>query len=66
MSNSKKNDEQLHEAGVIDKTQLHDDHINAINQLSAEEVKNLISIHQKLKKESDGGDAPEQPVGIFL
>ncbi|XPF93713.1 aroma-sacti cluster domain-containing protein [Colwellia sp. RE-S-Sl-9] len=60
MSNTKTNVEQLHEAGALDKDRLHEDHVNAINQLSQEEVDHLKSINKKIQNQSG------QPVGIIL
>lgn len=60
MSDTKTNVEQLHDAGVLDKETLHEDHVNAINQLSQEEIGHLKSINQKIKNDSG------QSVGIAL
>lgn len=43
------NTDKLHEAKVVDKTQLNDDNIKAIESLSEEEVKQTINIANKLK-----------------
>jgi len=42
------NTDKLHEAKVIDKEQLTDDHKKSIESLSSEEVEQLISISKKL------------------
>lgn len=60
MSDEKNNIDQLHECGALDKSRLHEDHIDAINQLSQEEVEHLKSINKKVQSESG------QPVGIIL
>lgn len=60
MSNTKTNVEQLHDAGALDKDRLHEDHVNAINQLSQEEVDHLKSINKKIQNQSG------QSVGIIL
>ncbi|WP_077341552.1 aroma-sacti cluster domain-containing protein [Pseudocolwellia agarivorans] len=60
MSDTKTNVEQLHEAGALDKDRLHEDHVNAINQLSQEEVDHLKSINKKIQNQSG------QSVGIIL
>ena len=60
MSNNKSNTEHLHDEGVINKADLHEDHIKAIDQLSSEEVEHLKSISKKV--ESSSG----KPVGIAL
>ncbi|NQZ21019.1 MAG: hypothetical protein HRT53_03090 [Colwellia sp.] len=43
------NTDKLHNAKVLDKTQLNDDNIKAIESLSEEEVKHAINISEKLK-----------------
>ncbi|MBA6232543.1 MULTISPECIES: hypothetical protein [unclassified Colwellia] len=46
------NTDKLHEANVIDKEKLNDDHKKSIESLSNEEVEQVISISKKL------GDIP--------
>jgi len=60
MSDNKSNVDKLHEAGALDKERLHKDHIEAINQLSQEEIEHLKSINEKVQKNSG------QSVGIIL
>lgn len=60
MSDKKSNTDELHEAGALNKEDLHEDHIKAIDQLSKEEVEHLKSISKKVKNKSG------QPVGIGL
>ncbi len=60
MTDNKSNTDQLHEAGALNKDDLTEDHIEAIDQLSQEEVEHLKSISKKVNK--DGG----KPVGIGL
>jgi len=60
MSDNKSNVDKLHEAGALDKERLHEDHIEAINQLSQEEIEHLKSINEKVQKNSG------QSVGIIL
>jgi len=43
------NTDKLHEANIIDKNQLDQDHIKSIESLSSEEVEHTISISKKLK-----------------
>jgi hypothetical protein len=42
------NTDKLHEAKIVDRTKLDDDHIKAIESLSDEEVTNTINIAKKL------------------
>lgn len=60
MSDKQSNSEYLHAEGVINRDELHEDHIKAIDQLSQEEVEHLKSIGKKI----DQGDG--KPVGIGL
>ncbi|MEW6991233.1 hypothetical protein AADZ91_11130 [Colwelliaceae bacterium 6441] len=59
MSNKKSNTDQLHDAKIFDKKDLHEDHIKAIDSLSQEEVEHLKSIGKKLNDVSPS-------VGYFL
>jgi len=47
------NTDKLHEASVIDKEKLNDDHKKSIETLSSEEVEQIINISKKL------GDIPQ-------
>jgi hypothetical protein len=49
MSN-KSNTEHLHEAGVIDKSDISEEHQKAIDTLSKEEIENLKAIDGNMKK----------------
>ncbi|GAA6205837.1 hypothetical protein [Thalassotalea sp. SU-HH00458] len=60
MSNNKSNTEHLHEEGVVNKAELSDEHVNAIDSLSAEEIEQIKSIHKNVNKDNDN------PVGIFF
>lgn len=53
------NTDKLHEAKVIDKEKLNDDHKKSIETLSSEEVEQVISISKKL------GDVPQTTGTIF-
>jgi len=59
MTDNKSNTDHLHEAGVINKADLDKDHLEAIESLSKEEIENLKSIDEKMKKTNSG-------VGVFL
>lgn len=56
----KSNTEHLHEEGVLDKSELHEDQIKAIDSLTPQEVETLKSISKKHKKSGD------KPVGVLL
>ncbi len=43
------NTDKLHEGNIVDKEQLNDDHIKAIESLSKEEIEHSINISKKLK-----------------
>jgi len=43
--------DKLHQAGVLDKDKLTQDHIDAINNLSDDELKHIEAIHKKLTPE---------------
>ena len=60
MSANKSNTEDLHECGAINKDDLSDEHTQAIESLSKEEVEQLKSIHKNANKGKD------RPVGIFV
>jgi hypothetical protein len=60
MSDNKNNIDLLHEAGVVNKADLSDEHIDAINSLSKEEIEQLKSIHKNANKGKD------RPVGIVF
>lgn len=60
MTDSKNNVEQLHEAGALNKKELSEEHVKAINSLSQEEVEQLKSINKNVGNESDSS------VGIFI
>lgn len=60
MTNKKSNTDHLHEEGVLNKDDLHDDHIKAIDMLPEEEVEHLKRINERVKKGSG------QPVGIVF
>lgn len=60
MTDKQSNSDHLHEEGVINKEDLHDDHIKAIDQLSSEEIEHLKSISKKVQTSSG------KPVGIAL
>ena len=53
------NTDKLHEAKVINKEELNDDHKKSIESLSSEEVEQIISISKKL------GDVPQTTGTIF-
>ena len=53
MTDSINNVEQLHEAGALNKKELSEEHIKAINSLSQEEVEQLKSIHKNVNKDKD-------------
>ncbi|MDO6445913.1 hypothetical protein Q4493_09030 [Colwellia sp. 1_MG-2023] len=59
MSN-KSNTEYLHDEGVLNKSDLSTEHVEAIDSLSKLEVEQLKSIHDNANKDKD------QPVGIFV
>jgi hypothetical protein len=60
MSDNKSHTDHLHEAGVVNKADLSDEHIQAINSLSKEEIEQLKSIHKNANKGRD------QPVGVIF
>lgn len=60
MTDSISNTDYLHEAGVVNKADLSDEHKQAIDSLSKEEVEQLKSIHNNANKGKD------QPVGIVF
>ncbi|NQZ82979.1 MAG: hypothetical protein HRT52_18370 [Colwellia sp.] len=60
MTDKQSNTDQLHQEGALNKDDLHEDHIKAIDQLSQEEVEHLKAINKKVQKDSG------QPVGIVL
>jgi hypothetical protein len=60
MADNKSNTDLLHEAGVVNKADLSDEHIEAIDSLSKEEIEQLKSIH---KNANIGKD---RPVGIIF
>ena len=60
MTDKKSNTDQLHEAGVLKKEDLHEDHVKAIEQLSQKEVEHLKTMNEKVQK--DGA----KPVGIIF
>jgi hypothetical protein len=43
------NTDKLHDAKIIDKDKIDEDHVKAIESLSAEEVEHTINISKKLK-----------------
>jgi len=53
------NTDKLHDAKVVDKDKLTDEHIKSIESLSTEEVEQTISVAKKLK------DVPPAVGGIF-
>jgi len=57
------NTDKLHQAGVLDKDKLTQDHIDAIDNLSDDEVKHIESIHKKLTPEEK---ATSKVVGLPL
>jgi len=59
MTNKKSNTDQLHDAGIINKEELDDDHKKAVDSLSQEEVEHLKSIDKNMKKVNSS-------VGVFL
>ena len=60
MTDNKTNTDHLHDAGIINKPELSDEHIKAIDSLSKEEVEQLKSIHKSANKDNDN------PVGIVI
>jgi hypothetical protein len=60
MSDIKSNTDYLHECGAINKADLSDEHTQAIESLSKEEIEQLKSIHKNANKGKD------RPVGIFV
>ncbi|MBA6348223.1 MULTISPECIES: hypothetical protein [unclassified Colwellia] len=60
MSNNKSNADHLHDAGVVNKAELSDEHLKAIDSLSKEEVAQLESIHKSANKGND------KPVGVIV
>jgi hypothetical protein len=60
MSNNESNTDHLHEAGVVNKADLSDEHIQAIDSLSKEEIEQLKSIHKNANKGKD------HPVGVVF
>lgn len=59
MSDNKSNTEHLHEEGVINKDDLDDNHVKALDSLSKEEIESLKSIDKNMKKNNPS-------VGIVL
>jgi hypothetical protein len=45
------NTEKLHQAGILDKDKLTQDHIDAINNLSDDELAHIEAVHKKLTPE---------------
>ena len=45
------NIDKLHQAGVLDKDKLTQDHIDAINNLSDDELAHIEAVHKKLTPE---------------
>jgi len=45
------NTDKLHQAGVLDKDKLTQDHIDAIDNLSDDEVKHIETVHDQLTPE---------------
>lgn len=60
MTDNKSNTDHLHDEGLVNKTDLSDDHVKAIDSLSQAEVEQLKSIHKSANKDSDN------PVGIIF
>lgn len=60
MTDNKSNTEHLHEEGLVNKTDLSEEHVKAIDSLSKEEVAQLKSIHKNANKNCD------KPVGIIF
>lgn len=60
MTNSSSNTDLLHAEGVVNKADLSEEHIKAIDSLSAEEIEQIKSIHKSANKDSD------KPVGVFI
>jgi hypothetical protein len=59
MSNQN-NIDHLHEEGVLNKADMSEEHVKAINSLSKEEIEQVKAIHKSANKDND------QPVGIFF
>ncbi|MFT5758404.1 MAG: hypothetical protein ACI9LM_003145 [Alteromonadaceae bacterium] len=55
MTDNKKNTDHLHDAGVINKADLSEEHSKAVNSLSKEEIEHLKSIDKNMKKTSGSG-----------
>ncbi len=60
MTDNQSNTEHLHEAGIVNKADLSDEHVKAIDSLSKEEIEQLKSIHENANKDND------EPVGICI
>ena len=60
MSDNKSNTDLLHDAGVVNKADLSEEHTQAIDSLSKEEIEQLKSIHNNANKDKD------KPVGIIF
>lgn len=60
MTDNQSNTEHLHEAGIVNKADLSDEHVKAINSLSKEEIEQLKTLHDSANKDNDN------PVGIIF
>jgi len=60
MTDNQSNTDHLHEEGVVNKADLTEEHVKAIDSLSKEEIEQLKSIHKNINKDKDN------PVGVFF